>query len=721
MNKTKKNYRIKKIEENANSCLSFRPFEKEVEDLFKRKGINFESANYLLSNSIIKDLKTAINPSNIKPQNDYYSYINDRWIESYKHKSDHGYIVQVDDFRLVQDKVYHELIDIVENALKNPEIKNTKFGQTLSNFYKSQSSYVPFNKIKENIKNYVSYMDSIMVNKDNLWLWLGEINNNELYSFGSPILWTLNPDDKNPKYYKSYVGPGQVTLIDYNLYYNDGNEVEYKKNYLKHYFQMIDDLFILCFGKDHDFNIIDVYDCEKQINDGFSVEEFEEEENGYNLLTEKESLEKIGFNWKLFAESIGFKTLPKTYITSNLNYLYHITKILKEEWNGKKWRTYFIYIFIKQAVRFSKEGVDVLYPFFGKFVLGQDKPMDPKLRSVFGLGLAFSSFLNNEYIKQYSNKKAILYSKYMAEDLKVVFERILKRNTWMQDKTKKKAIEKLQNFSFDIGSKMLHTKDPLLNYMPNDPWGNLSMITLYRHKYAVSLEGKHLQELPAIDWAQFPPKFIGKQSYIVNAMYTPTENNITIPTAYIQKPFVDLEERGIEYNLTRIGFTIGHEMSHALDDWGSKYDEKGKLNNWWTEKDKKAFEKIQKNVVMQYEKFASYDGIKFDAWPSIGEDLADISGLTICREYLRDFQLKNEDELPIVDLSFRAFFVYFAIQQRQKISQAAITAQLKSNPHPLDKYRCNVPLSRLPTFRTIYNVKKGDKMWWPSTNRVWED
>lgn len=720
MNKTRKNKK-NNIKNKPETCLSFRPFEKEVEDLFKRKGINFDSANYILSNSIIKDLKKAINPSNIKPENDYYSYINDRWIENYEDKLDHGYIVQVDDFRLVQDKVYRELIDIVEKTLKTPGIKNSKFGQTLSNFYKSQSSYVRFSKIKENINNFINTMDSIMENKENLWLWLGEINHNELYSFGSPIVWTLNPDDKNPKFYKSYVGPGQVTLIDYNLYFNDGNDVEYKKKYLKHYFKMIDDLFSLCFGENHDYNIIDVYDCEKQINDGFSIEKYKEEENGYNLVTQKESLEKLGLNWKLFAEAIGFKKAPKSYVSSSLNYLYHITKILKEEWNGTKWRTYFIYIFIKQAVRFSKEGVDVLYPFFGKFVLAQDKPMTPELRSVFGLGLAFSSFLNNEYIKQYSNQKAILYSKYMSEDLKAVFERILKRNTWMQEKTKKKAIEKLHNFSFDIGSKMLDSKDPLLNYKPDDPWGNLSMITLYRHNYAVFLDGKKLQELPAIDWAQFPPKFIGKQSYIVNAMYTPTENNITIPTAYIQKPFVDLEERGIEYNLTRIGFTIGHEMSHAFDDWGSKYDEKGKLNNWWTEKDKKAFEKIQKDVVKQYEKFASYDGIKFDAWPSIGEDLADISGLTICREYLRDFQLKNEDELPIVDLSFRAFFVYFAIQQRQKISKAAITAQLKSNPHPLDKYRCNVPLSRLPTFRTIYNVKKGDKMWWPSTNRVWED
>ena len=183
---------------------------------------------------------------------------------------------------------------------------------------------------------------------------------------------------------------------------------------------------------------------------------------------------------------------------------------------------------------------------------------------------------------------------------------------------------------------------------------------------------------------------------------------------------MDLDDRGIEYNLSHIGFTIGHEMSHALDDWGSQYDHTGKLHNWWTDKDKKKFKAIQKDVIKQYEVFASYDGIDFDAVPSIGEDLADIAGLTICREYLRDFQLKNDDILPIQNLSFEAFFVYFAFQQRQKISKKAIAAQLKTNPHPLDKYRTNVPLSRLPIFRAIFDIKKGDKMWWPSTNRVWE-
>ena len=62
------------------------------------------------------------------------------------------------------------------------------------------------------------------------------------------------------------------------------------------------------------------------------------------------------------------------------------------------------------------------------------------------------------------------------------------------------------------------------------------------------------------------------------------------------------------------------------------------------------------------------------------------------------------------------------MQIRQKISQKAILAQLKTNPHPLDKYRCNVPLSRLQLFRSVYNIKKGDRMYWesmPATNTVW--
>ena len=133
------------------------------------------------------------------------------------------------------------------------------------------------------------------------------------------------------------------------------------------------------------------------------------------------------------------------------------------------------------------------------------------------------------------------------------------------------------------------SEDPLLNYKDDDPWGNLMKMCEWRHQEAVKLVGKDIVDIPVIDWSQIPPKFVGSQAYVVNAYYTPTENGIYIPLGYIQKPFVDLDERGLEYNLTRIGFTIAHEMSHALDDLGSKYDEFGRLNNWWTKNDANEF------------------------------------------------------------------------------------------------------------------------------------
>jgi len=728
-NKTRKNKpikdKIKPIKDKIEPICDnepYKPFEHKLEEMFTRDKLNFDSTNYNLEKSIIHELKKATNPSNITPQNDYYSYINDRWIESYKPSNNLGYIVQVDEFRLVQDKVYRQLADIVTDYISNENTKHTKLAICMSKFYHSQITWSTNKKSSDDAQKYVDELDSLRTDKSNVWKLLGQINKNEIISFGSPILWSLNPDEKNPKIYKSYVGPGQLTLVDNNLYYPaiKGDDMMYRHKYLNAYFKYLNELFEHTFGKNHTFNVNDVYACEVLIAQAFEYNKFPEDPDGYNLVNSAESNKKYNFNWVEYATELGFKTVPRNFVVTAVNYLAKISEILLKDWNNSQWRTYFVYIYIKQQQRTNKEGKDIAFNFLGKFVMGQEAVIDLNLLAMFGTGIAFSSFLNNEYIRKYTDIKTVNYAKSLAEDLKIVFLRILRRNKWLQPSTKKYALKKLNNFSFNIGSNILSFQDPLLDYDENNNWANLVKISKWRHDYAVNLEGKPLQELAAIDWSLFPPKFIGTQSYIVNAMYTPTSNGITIPLAYLQKPFIDLEDRGIEYNLTRIGDTIGHEMSHALDDSGSKYDAYGRLNNWWTDKDAKAFKKIQTDVVNQYEAFAAQDGIEFDAWPSIGEDLADISGLTICREYLRDFQLKNNDELPIVKLSFEAFFVYFAIQQRQKISQKAINAQLKTNPHPLDKYRCNVPLSRLPTFRTIYNIKKGDKMWWHSTNRVWE-
>ena len=704
---------------------NYNTFEDKIEEVFKKNKMDIVSTSFNLEKQIVSNLKKAVNPKNVQPNQDFYSYINDRWIGDYELEEDLKYIVQVDDFRLTQHKVYKQLIEIIEQYLTNNHDKKAK---CIKNAYESFKKYNTQEQVRSTANDLVNYIDDLSKDTENVWQLLANFNTNEMVSWGSPFVWSINPDDKNPKVYHCYLESPQITLIDVDVYFDDKEDTEndkkYKKHYRNTYFSFLKNLFKVAFGENHKYNVKDVFKTEVEILNAMSCELIPEknlDSDNYNVITKEEAIKNFHFDWPKFCKNLGFKKIPKSFVTSNVNYLLCGTKLLMEKWNTPQWKTYWIYIYIRQMCRWDEKGWQYIFDFHGAFVSGQEAVISQSIRPVLQMSFLFNTFLTNEYISRYNNIQAINYVKTMAEDLKTVFIRIIQRNKWMQPKTKKKALEKLKNFKLTVGSPELLTDDPLLDYKTDDPWGNLVKKAEWRHKRAVELVGKPVIDIPVIDWSQVPVKLIGTQAYVVNASYTPTENGIYIPLGYIQKPFIDLDERGLEYNLSRIGFSIAHEMSHSLDDWGSKYDEFGRLNDWWTEEDKKHFAKIQQDVIKQYETFASYDGIKFDAEPSIGEDLADISGLQICQEYLRDFQLKNEDILPVQSLSFETFYVYFAVQSRQKLSKKAIIAQLKTNPHPPDKYRCNVPLSRTRVFRAIYNVEKGDKMWWHSTNSVWSD
>jgi putative endopeptidase len=208
---------------------------------------------------------------------------------------------------------------------------------------------------------------------------------------------------------------------------------------------------------------------------------------------------------------------------------------------------------------------------------------------------------------------------------------------------------------------------------------------------------------------------------MVNAQYILNKNEIHISTAYLQKPFIDIDDHGIEYNLAQVGFTIAHELCHALDDSGSKYDVNGNLKDWWGKQDKLKFKKIQQDIINHYITFAKFDGISYDPTYAVGEAIADISGLNLCEEYLRDYCLQNHFAPVIIYLYFRMFYVYFAYQMKQQIGKQTINYELVTNPHPIDKYRTNVTLSRSKLFKALYGVSKDDKMYWRDENsKIWE-
>jgi putative endopeptidase len=712
-NKTKKiKYKLKGNELilRKDCPISLKPFEEKYQKEFKTNKVY-----NLMKDKFVKLLQSNFSPSHIKPQNDYYSYINYTWLENISLKKQQEYIVQVDDFRLTQDKVYHELNMIILDYVKTHDDKLSK---NLKNYYNSVLNMNTISKSKILCKKGVREIEN-MIATNNPWKILAYFNKYDYFNYLCPFMFTVDTDDTNSKYYISTIIPHQFILLDISVYYDDGKDINYKNMYRNEFKKFCKKLFNQCLGKNHGYNTDEIFDVECDIFNTFGCRDVTNNEKLYNKISGDEAFKKYNFDWNQFAKELGFKDVPKYFVTSNLNYIKCGTELYLKNWNSPKWKTYWVYILLQFVSRITRKWEILNYNFFGKFEKGQSalNETDAVSASLY-MSVPFNKFLTGKYVEKYADPDKIEYVKVLCEDLKKVFYIIMTNNSWLEKKTKEYALKTIERLKFMVGYPQELRVDPDLDY-GDDLYENISKITLWRFKEFINLEGKEVISLPMVDWSNYPVKLIGDQAYIVNASYTPSKNTIYINLGYIQEPFIDLDERGIEYNLAHIGFTISHEMAHALDDWGSQYDYNGNLNDWWTEQDKKRYKSIQQNVIKEYEEFAARDGITFDALLSIGEDLADISAMAICERYLKDFQDFNKDLIPIRGVSYEMFYIFFAFQQKQKISKKALSAQLKSNPHPLDKYRCNVPLSRSLIFRAIYNVKKGDGMWWSNTNTIW--
>ena len=139
-------------------------------------------------------------------------------------------------------------------------------------------------------------------------------------------------------------------------------------------------------------------------------------------------------------------------------------------------------------------------------------------------------------------------------------------------------------------------------------------------------------------------------------------NEIVFPAGILQPPFFDASmDEAVNYGA--IGVVIGHEITHGYDDEGRKYDADGNLNNWWSDADTKQFEARTQKVVDEYNAFEPLPGLHVNGKLTLGENLADIGGISIAYDALERFLAKNPDQRKLIDgftpeqrffLSFRA-------------------------------------------------------------------
>jgi putative endopeptidase len=210
----------------------------------------------------------------------------------------------------------------------------------------------------------------------------------------------------------------------------------------------------------------------------------------------------------------------------------------------------------------------------------------------------------------------------------------------------------------------------------------------------------------------------GMSPQTVNAYFNPFNNEIVFPAAILQPPFYDYKaDEAVNYG--GIGAVIGHEISHAFDDSGSRFDANGNLVNWWTETDLKNFTERGNKLAEQYSNVEVLDSVFINGHFTLGENIGDLGGVLGAYDGLQRFYKENGRPDNIDGLTpEQRFFMSWATVWRTKSRDEALRNQVKTDPHSPGMVRATQPLLNIDAFYEAFDIKEGDPMYLAPEDRV---
>lgn len=299
---------------------------------------------------------------------------------------------------------------------------------------------------------------------------------------------------------------------------------------------------------------------------------------------------------------------------------------------------------------------------------------------------------------------------------------------WMTDATRERALEKLSQFKAKIGYPDTW-RDYSAMELGETLMDDVRAASAFAHNREVAKLGRPADR---DEWHATPQT--------VNAFYNPVVNDITFPAAILKPPFFSPDATPAE-NFGAIGAVIGHEIGHGFDDQGSQYDGHGNLNQWWTDEDRTAFEKLTSALVDQYsglvptvlreaaeveaaegasasEEGQDLPGVNGEF--TLGENIGDLGGLGIAVVAFRRFLAERGSELGLSDTpeTYRGMFEQWALVWRSKIRPELQRQYLAIDPHSPAEFRCNVIASNIEEFHAAFDTEPGDGMWRAPEDRV---
>ncbi len=372
------------------------------------------------------------------------------------------------------------------------------------------------------------------------------------------------------------------------------------------------------------------------------------------------------------------------------------------------WKAYYRWHLVRSgAGRLSKAFVDEDFAFDQKLTGAQEQLPRYKI-CVQAADEQMGEALGKAYVDRYFPPAAKARAMEMVKNLKEAFRARLATRTWMSDSTRAQAYTKLETFMDKIGYPDKWLDYSSLNVTPNNSYyNNYVAVTQFAATDDVSLIGKPVDRAR---WQMTPST--------VNAYYNPSMNEIVFPAGILQPPFFD-PNADDAVNYGGMGAVIGHEMTHGFDDQGAQFDAKGNLRQWFTDKDLADFKSRTQLVDDQFGEYTILDSVRVNGKLTLGENIADLGGLTIAYEALQKSMAGKPTPAKIDGFTQeQRFFLAWAQIWRNNIRDEMARMRVNTDSHSPNIWRTNGPLSNLPAFAKAWGCHPGDPMVRPATKQA---
>ncbi|WP_370527161.1 M13 family metallopeptidase [Undibacterium sp. CY21W] len=649
--------------------------------------------------SLQSGIDVQYNDKSVKPQEDFYRHVNGTWLKNAQIPSDRSSAGAFMDLREAVVPRLHAIIDGLAKA-KNASGSDA---QKISDLY---ASFMDMKSIEaaglKPLQADFAKIDALTDKKQipALMAWLNRI------SVTAPYDIQVHQDNKDSTKYVLDIGQSGLALPDRDYYLKDDDAKlkDTRSKYLKH----VETMLTMSGDKEAAKNAAAILAFETELAKvQWTKVDLRDPIKAYNKIEISKINElTAGYDWNAYLNELGVTGKIDYVIVGQPSYLVGMNKVLQET-SLDSIKAYFKWHLLSSvASQLPKQYSDENFAFFSKTLRGVPEQEIRWKRGVRLVDSGMGESLGKLYVAKHFPADSKAKMEKLVANLLLAYKESIDTLDWMSPETKKEAQAKLATFMPKIGYPNKWKDYSALRITKGDAVGNLRAIRSFAAQTELNKLGKPIDR---DEWGMTPQT--------VNAYYNPEMNEIVFPAAILQPPFFN-PKADDAVNYGGIGTVIGHEISHGFDDQGAQYDGAGNLRDWWTKEDHVKFAAKTAALVKQYNAFSPVPGYNVNGELTLGENIADNSGLAIS---YKAYQLSlGGKPAPVINglTGNQRFFTGFGQVWRGKLREQEAIIRIKTDPHSPGEFRANGSLRNMTPFYQSFGVKEGDKMYLPPAERV---